>query len=87
MGYSLSASYYLLKPLSLHQADFEEAMELCQLKPPYEVTVSYTHLDVYKRQDNLRRGYRLHPVSDSFRRPRRYNPGQMYNDYPYSGWK
>ena len=37
MGYSLSASYYLLKPLSLHQADFEEAMELCQLKPPYEV--------------------------------------------------
>ena len=23
MGYSLSASYYLLKPLSLHQADFE----------------------------------------------------------------
>ena len=37
MGYSLSASYYLLKPLSLHQAEFEEAMELCQLKPPYEV--------------------------------------------------
>ena len=37
MGYSLSASYYLLKPLSIHQADFEEAMELCQLKPPYEV--------------------------------------------------
>ena len=37
LGYSLSASYYLLKPLSSHQADFEEAMELCQLKPPHEV--------------------------------------------------
>lgn len=37
MGYGLSASYYLLKPLLLHQADFEEAMELCQLKQSYEV--------------------------------------------------
>ena len=37
LGYSLSASYYLLKPLSSHQADFEEAMELCQLKSPHNV--------------------------------------------------
>lgn len=37
MGYSLSASYYLLKPLSLHQTEFEEAMDLCQLKPSHEV--------------------------------------------------
>lgn len=37
MGYRFSATYYLLKPLSLHQAEFEEAMELCQLTPLYDV--------------------------------------------------
>lgn len=55
MGYRLSATYYLLKPLALHQSDFEEAMELCQLKPPYEVmtlpiTVDRQRLELHTEQ-------------------------------------
>lgn len=34
MGYGLAATYYLLKPVSDYPSDFEEAMALCQLKPP-----------------------------------------------------
>ena len=37
MGYGLAATYYLLKPVSDYPSDFEEAMALCQLKPPYDV--------------------------------------------------
>lgn len=45
MGYSLSATHYLLKPLSRHLQDFEEAMALCQLKPAYEVMTLPLTLD------------------------------------------
>ena len=83
MGYSLSASYYLLKPLSLHQADFEEAMELCQLKPPYEVmtlpvmadrqklelpTEKILYIDYQNRMTRIHTAERVIPVSEVFRR-------------------
>ena len=81
MGYSLSASYYLLKPLSLHQADFEEAMELCQLKPPYEVmtlsvmadrqklelpTEKILYIDYQNRTTRIHTAERVIPVSGGF---------------------
>ena len=81
MGYSLSASYYLLKPLSLHQADFEEAMELCQLKPPYEVmtlsvmadrqklelpTEKILYIDYQNRMTRIHTAERVIPVSGGF---------------------
>ena len=81
MGYSLSASYYLLKPLSLHQADFEEAMELCQLKPPYEVmtlsvmadrqklelpTEKILYIDYQNRMTRIHMAERVIPVSGGF---------------------
>lgn len=81
MGYSLSATYYLLKPLSLHQEDFEDAMKLCQLKPPYEVmtlsvTVNHQRLELPTEKilyiDYQKRGTQIHtaecviPVSGSF---------------------
>lgn len=81
MGYSLSASYYLLKPLSLHQAEFEEAMELCQLKPPYEVmtlsvmadrqklelpTEKILYIDYQNRMTRIHMAERVIPVSGGF---------------------
>lgn len=69
MGYRLSATYYLLKPLSLYQAEFEEAMALCQLKPPYEVmtlpiTVNHQKLELHTEQilyiDYQKRATRIH---------------------------
>ena len=81
MGYSLSASYYLLKPLSIHQADFEEAMELCQLKPPYEVmtlsvmadrqklelpTEKILYIDYQNRMTRIHTAERVIPVSGGF---------------------
>ena len=81
MGYSLSASYYLLKPLSLHQAEFEEAMELCQLKPPYEVmtlsvmadrqklelpTEKILYIDYQNRMTRIHTAERVIPVSGGF---------------------
>ena len=76
-----SASYYLLKPLSLHQADFEEAMELCQLKPPYEVmtlsvmadrqklelpTEKILYIDYQNRMTRIHTAERVIPVSGGF---------------------
>lgn len=69
MGYRLSATYYLLKPLSLHLSEFEEAMELCQLKPPYEVmtlpiTINHQKLELHTEQilyiDYQKRATRIH---------------------------
>ena len=81
LGYSLSASYYLLKPLSSHQADFEEAMELCQLKPPHEVmtlsvmadrqtlklpTDKILYIDHQNRVTRIHTAERVIPVSGGF---------------------
>ncbi|MCI7125622.1 MAG: response regulator [Agathobaculum sp.] len=81
MGYSLSATYYLLKPLSLHQSDFDEAMELCRLKPPYEVmtltvtvdrqrlellTEKILYIDYQNRVTRIHTAERVTPVSGSF---------------------
>lgn len=81
MGYSLSATYYLLKPLSLHQEDFKEAMELCQLKPSHQVSVLSVTVDHHELKlltekilyiDHQNRMTRIHmaertiPVSGGF---------------------
>ena len=58
MGYSLSASYYLLKPLSLHQADFEEAMEL--------PTEKILYIDYQNRMTRIHTAERVIPVSGGF---------------------
>lgn len=36
-GYSVSAIYYLVKPVNTHMDEFCEAMNLCQSKPVFEV--------------------------------------------------
>lgn len=81
MGYGVSATHYLLKPLSLHQADFEEAMKLCQLKPAYDVqTLSVTvnrqkinfptenilYIDYQNRTTQIHTSSRVIQVSGSF---------------------
>ena len=81
MGYSLSATHYLLKPVSLRQEEFTEAMELCCLKPSCEVTTlpvtirrqqlefpteQILYIDYQDRVTRVHTADQVFPVSGSF---------------------
>ena len=68
MGYSLSASYYLLKPLSLHQAPYE-VMTLSVMADRQKLelpTEKILYIDYQNRMTRIHTAERVIPVSGGF---------------------